>query len=155
MMLLSRPVWLFCSTLQEVFFASLQVNLSDSADVRAGIEILTQQLNAPAQNTQARPAAAPQQRLTRAMAEMKSKKIWRFLDRVANLNEADYSLPELGGHIGLSSNKVCSLKAILAKPEQRLGVQFFEPAPSGAVDAAGNPRYRMPDRIKQAIQATA
>jgi hypothetical protein len=83
---------------------------------------------------------------------MKTKKIWPFLDRVANLDVREYSLPELGGHLGMSSNKVCSLKAILAKPEQRLGIQFFEPAPSGAVDASGNPRYRMPDAIRQAIQ---
>jgi len=131
----------------------LQVNLSDPADVRAAIDILTRQVNHAAQNAQARRLGAPQQRLMRAMVEMKSKKIWRFLDRVAKLNVPEYSLPELGGHIGLSSNKVCSLKAILAKPEQRLSIQFFELAPSGAVDTAGNPRYRMPDHIKQAIQA--
>jgi hypothetical protein len=88
-----------------------------------------------------------------AMTEMKAKKIWRFLDRVANLNVPAFSLPELGGHIGMSSNKVCSLMAILAKPEQRLGIQFFELVPGGSVDAAGNPRYRMPDAIKLAIQA--
>jgi len=130
----------------------LQVNLSDPADARVGLDILTRLLNHAAQPPQAPPPAAPQQPLAQAMVEMKSKKIWRFLDRVANLNVPEYSLPELGTHIGLSSNKVCSLKAILAKPEQRLGVQFFEPAPSGTVDASGNPRYRMPDAIKQAIQ---
>jgi hypothetical protein len=130
----------------------LQVNLNDQADVRAGVAILTQHLTGAAQAPQAVPTP-PQQPLTQAMAEMKQKKIWRFLDRVAGLNVPEYSLPELGGHVGMSSNKVCSLKAILAKPEQRLGVQFFEPAPSGSVDAAGNPRYRMPDAIKQAIQS--
>jgi len=83
---------------------------------------------------------------------MKAKKLWRFLVRVADLNEPEYSLPELGKLIGLSTNKVCSLKAILAKPEQRLGIQFFELAPSGAVDTAGNPRYRMPAAIRHAIQ---
>jgi hypothetical protein len=131
----------------------LQVNLTDPADVRAGIDMLTRQLNSATQAAQVTPPAAAQQPLAQPMAEMKRKKIWRFLDRVATLNVPEYSLPELGGHIGLSSNKVCSLKAILAKPEQRLGVQFFELAPSGAVDTAGNPRYRMPDAIKQAIQA--
>jgi hypothetical protein len=130
----------------------LQVNLSDPDDVRAGIDILTRRQNNAEQAPQAQPPARPQQPLALAMAEMKQKKIWRFLDRVASLNVPEYSLPELGAHIGLSSNKVCSLKAILAKPEQRLGVQFFELAPSGAVDTTGNPRYRMPDAIKQAIQ---
>ena len=127
----------------------LKVDLSDPADVQAAINIL---IAVQGTATQATPAA-PQQALTLAMAEMKGKKIWRFLDLAANLNVPEYSLPELGQHIGLSSNKVCSLKAILAKPEQRLGVQFFEPAPSGQTDAAGNPRYQMPAAIRQAIQA--
>ncbi|MGO9469890.1 MAG: hypothetical protein ACLQVF_37790 [Isosphaeraceae bacterium] len=99
--------------------------------------------------TQATPTN-PQNALTQAMAEMKHKKIWRFLDLAANLNVEEYSLPELGQHIVLTSNKVCSLKAILAKPEQRLGAQFFESAPGGLTEAAGNPRYRMPDAIKPA-----
>ena len=140
--------------IREIFFASITGEFVRSRRRTSGIEILTQQLNPPAQDTRPRRMRL-RRRLTRAMEEMKSKKIWRFLDRVTKLSETDYSLPELGGHIGLSSNKVCSLKAILAKPEQRLGVQFFELAPSGAVDAAGNPGSRMPDRIKQAIQATA
>jgi len=131
----------------------LQINLCDPTDVRAGIDILTRHFNGAGRDTQAQPGAAPQEPLARAMAEMRGKKIWRFLDSVAGLDAPEYSLPELGGYIGLSSNKVCSLRAILAKPEQRLGIAFFELAPSGAVDAAGNPRYRMPDRIKRAIQA--
>ena len=131
----------------------LQVNLSDVADVRAGIALLTQFVPGGAQVPQTVVPAATQQPLAQTMAEMKQKKIWRFLDRVASLNVPEYSLPELGGHVGMSSNKVCSLKAILAKPEQRLGIQFFEAALSGTVDASGNPRYRMPDAIKQAIQA--
>lgn len=131
----------------------LQVDLSDPADVQAALDILIAVRGNATQATQAANPATPQQALTQAMAEMKHKKIWRFLDQAANLNVPEYSLPELGGHIGMTSNKVCSLKAILAKPEQRLGVQFFEPAPSGQTDAAGNPRYRMPDAIRQAIQA--
>ena len=130
----------------------LQVNLCDPADVQAGIAILKQHRANAKQAPQAVTPAVPQP-LTQAMAEMKLTKIWRFLNRVASLNVSEYSLPELGGHVGMSSNKVCSLKAILAKPEQRLGIQFFESATSGTVDASGNPRYRMPDAIKQAIQA--
>ena len=78
-----------------------------------------------------------------------------FHGEVANLKVPEFSLPELGEFLAKPSNKIGSLKAILAKPEQRLGVQFFQPAPNGAVDAAGNPRYRMPDTIKRAIEAAA
>jgi hypothetical protein len=130
----------------------LRVNLSDPADIKAGHDILTQLLNNAPQAAQAAPAVV-QGPLAPAMTDMTQKKIWPHLVRVANLAVAEYSLPELGGHIGLSSNKMRSLKAILAKPEKRLGVQFFEPAPSGTVDAVGNPRYRMPDAIKEAIKA--
>ena len=122
----------------------LRVDLADPADIRAAIGVLTRLL--------AEPPAPVVHPLSQAMAEMKSKKIWRFLHLTASLDVVEYSLPELGTHLGLSSNKVCSLKAILAKPEQRLGVQFFEQAPSGSVDAVGNPRYRMPDAIRQAIK---
>jgi hypothetical protein len=135
--------------------AILHVNLLDPADVRTGIDILNRQLNITSHSPQTLPLAEPQQPLMKTMMEMKQKEAWRFLYEVANLKVPEYSLPELGEHLGKPSNKVGSLKAILAKPEQRLGVQFFELAPSGAVDAAGNPRYRMPDTIKRAIQAAA
>jgi hypothetical protein len=136
----------------------LNVNLSDPADVQAAIEVLMRYQASFAQVTQSAQNstfAESQPALAQAMAEMKLKKIWPFLVRVADLNVAEYSLPELGGHIGMSSNKVCSLKAILAKPEQRLGIRFFELSPTGNADVVGNPRYRMPDAIKQAIQAAA
>jgi hypothetical protein len=129
----------------------LQVNLSDAADVRAGIKALSR-LQANGAPGPKAPRASRKQRLAHAMTSMKSKKIWKFLDRAANLQAREWSLPELGTHLGLSSGKVSSLKAILAKPERRLGVQFFELAPDAAADAAGNPRYRMPDAIRQAIQ---
>lgn len=136
----------------------LNVNLADPADIQAAIEVLmryqasfTQDRKAP----QTSAFAETQPPLAQAIAEMRSKKIWQFLVRVADLNVAEYSLPELGEHIGMSSNKVCSLKAILAKPEQRLGIRFFELSPASGMDAVGNPRYRMPDPIKQAIQAAS
>jgi hypothetical protein len=129
----------------------LQVNLDDRADIEAGISMLMAR-RLPVTITAQTSAADRDEILAQAMTEMKAKKLWRFLVRVAGLNEPEYSLPELGKLIGLSTNKVCSLKAILAKPEQRLGIQFFEPTSSGAVDTAGNPRYRMPAPIRYAIQ---
>jgi hypothetical protein len=128
----------------------LQVNLDDETDVKAGIAILLSRRSPGAVYLQGTPADG-QRTLAQAVAVMKTKKIWKFLLRVAGLDDPEYSLPELGKHLGLTTNKVCSLKAILAKPEQRLGVQFFELAPASAVDPAGNPRYRMPEAIRQAI----
>ncbi len=136
----------------------LNVNLSDPADVQAAIDILMRYRASFAQdpqNPQSSNFAVPQPPLAQAMAEMKLKKIWHFLVRVADLNVAEYSLPELGEYVEMSSNKVCSLKAILAKPEQRLGIRFFELSPTRSMDAVGNPRYRMPDPIKQAIQTAS
>ncbi len=133
----------------------LHVNLADPADVQAAIEVLMRYQASFAQAPQTSSLAVVQPPLAQAMAEMKLKKIWQFLVRVASVNASEYSLPELGEHIGMSSNKVCSLKAILAKPEQRLGIQFFELSHTGNVDGVGNPRYRMPDAIKQAIQTAS
>jgi hypothetical protein len=129
----------------------LQVNLNDHADIEAGIAILMTR-RVPVVAALQDPSADGQRTLSEAMAVMKTKKIWKFLTRVASLDQSEYSLPELGALVGLSTNKVCSLKAILAKPEQRLGLQFLEPASDAAVDAAGNPRYRMPRPILQAIR---
>ena len=122
----------------------LRVDLCNPDDIRAAIGMLTRLLS-----DDPKPTPHP---LEQTMAEMKSKKIWRFLQQVANLEAIEFSLPELGVRLGLPSSKVSSLKAILAKPEQRLGVQIFEPAPSGSADAVGNPRYRMPEVIRQAIK---
>ena len=128
----------------------LHVNLDDRSDIEAGLAILmAHQTSTPGEKKKR--AAGRKHSLAQAMTIMKTKKIWKFLIRVASLNEPEYSLPELGTLVGLSTNKVCSLKAILAKPEQRLGIQFFELAPNAAGDSAGNPRYRMPKTIRQAI----
>ena len=130
----------------------LQIDLSNPADVQAGIRILMR-TRRRGLNGMKGAHNEGQDPIVRAVGEMKRKKIWPFLTKVAHLDIVEYSLPELGEEIGMSSNKVCSLKAILAKPEQRLGIQFLEPAPSGTTDAAGNKRYQMPQSIKTAIQS--
>jgi hypothetical protein len=128
----------------------LVVDLSNLSDVQAAITTLSGVLGNPANPSQA-PATVAQSPVAQAAAQLRRKKIWPFLSRAATVNATEYSLAELGNMLGLSTSKVCSLKAILAKPEQRLGVQFFELAPSGALDAAGNPRYHMPEAVRQAI----
>ena len=131
----------------------LQVDLTKPADIKAGIAILRQHLDGGPKPAQAQQPAAAQQWLAQAITQMKQRKLWGFLKRVAAVNVPHYSLPELAELIGMPPRKVGSLKAILAKPEQRLGVQFLEPMPTGNVDAVGNPRYRMPENVKKAIQA--
>ncbi len=132
---------------------TLQVNLADAADVRAAIAVLTAIQGATAVSPQPAVTAAPQTTYGQAVAEIKQMKIWNFLRRVAKLDATEFSLPELAALLRVSTNRVGSKIAILGKPEQRLGIQFFEPVPAGAVDAAGNPRYRMPDAIRQEILA--
>src|SRR3954471_18629996 len=104
----------------------LQVNMSDPADVQAALDVLMRHqgtvISASAQDV----APAPRrQSLVEAMAELKQQAIWRFLYRIATLEVPEFSLPELARHLKLPTNKVGSLKAILGKPEQRLGIQFF------------------------------
>ena len=130
---------------------TLTVDLNDMDDVRTALTVLKALLPASAKAPQPARKAHPPHTLAQAMTWMKRKKIWPFLHQVAELEVAEYSLPELAGHVGMSTNKVCSLKAILAKPEQRLNLQFFELAPSA--DATGNSRYTMPPAIRQAILA--
>lgn len=133
----------------------LTVNTDNIVDIRAGIATL-QAILASRTGVDSVPAAQTNtftfaSGLNNKVASLKAKGIWPFLANAARLDVDEFSLPELGAHLGMSSSKVCSLKAILRKPEKRLGIAFFEPAPSGSVDAAGNPRYRIVPEIKTAI----
>jgi hypothetical protein len=44
-----------------------------------------------------------------------------------------------------------SLKAIMAKLENRFGLQFLDVNLEAGQDEAGNPRYSMPHRIRKQI----
>jgi len=50
------------------------------------------------------------------------------------------SLPELDRHLGFAPNKMRSLKAIMAKLENRFGLRFLVADPEGGLDENGNPR---------------
>jgi hypothetical protein len=50
--------------------------------------------------------ADPDGPLAQAMAEMRNKKVWPFLDQVAHLSVPEFSIPELADRLGLSTNKV-------------------------------------------------
>jgi hypothetical protein len=131
----------------------LQVNLSDPSDVRTSINILKRHLDVAAQGPRSSSPADSQEPSTQAMAVLRQKKVWPFLEQVAELEVPEFSLPELGAHLDMPSNRVSSLRAILAKLEQRLDIELFLLAPSRATDTQGNPRYQMPAAIKEAIKA--
>ena len=138
---------------------NLSVNTANIDDVRAGIAalqaILAAKTGVSTSNGEQRPSHATDGATHRKIASLKHKGIWPFLSGAASLEIDEYSLPELGGHLGLSSAKVCSLKAILAKPEKRLAITFFEPAPSGSADDAGNPRVRLVPAVRDSIRLAA
>lgn len=149
----------------------LQIDLSSQEDIRSGIRTLRQLLRAQDEPKQARaqgdqPCGGRARKnrwrkrqemmmdpLLFPLMEMRRKRIWKFLLRVAKLKETEYSLPELARLLDLSTPKVVSLKAIIAKPENRLGIKFFE-ATEGSQDDKGNPRYRLNQEIRDAILAT-
>ncbi|MFM7519901.1 MAG: hypothetical protein ACKO9B_05450 [Planctomycetota bacterium] len=77
--------------------------------------------------------------------------MWTHLLAIARLSETPRSLTEWDEAIGLQPNKMRSLKAIMAKLEKRLGLSLLVPAPGADPDAAGNPRYVMPPRVRKKI----
>lgn len=77
--------------------------------------------------------------------------MWKHLVKIASSAEEPLSLPELDSLLELPKNKMRSLKAIMAKLENRFGVQFLKVDPDAGVDAAGNPRYIMPPSVRRQI----
>lgn len=77
--------------------------------------------------------------------------MWTHLLAIARLSDAPRSLTEWDAAIGLQPNKMRSLKAIMAKLEKRLGLSLLVPAAGADPDAAGNPRYVMPPRVRKKI----
>jgi len=77
--------------------------------------------------------------------------MWKHLVAIARHGDAPLSLTEWDEAIGLQPNKMRSLKAIMAKLERRFGLSLLMPAADGGTDAAGNPRYVMPPRVRNKI----
>ena len=65
------------------------------------------------------------------------------------------SLPELDKQLGFQPNKMRSLKAIMAKLENRFGIRFLVADPEGSIDENGNPRYVMLPRMRKQIMRVA
>lgn len=89
--------------------------------------------------------------LKKKLMQIRQRGVWKHLVAVAELDETPMSLAELDDALDLPKNKFRSLKAIMAKLENRLGVQFLKADDSDGQDDAGNPRYLMPRRIRKAI----
>jgi hypothetical protein len=82
---------------------------------------------------------------------IRPRRIWEYLHLVATQVHEPRSLPELDESLGLTRNKMRSVKAIMGKLERRWGLEFLVPAPDGSVDPAGNPRYVMPQPLRNKI----
>ena len=89
--------------------------------------------------------------LGQKLRRIRQRGVWRHLLAIARQSEQPRSLQEWDAAIGLPPNKMRSLKAIMAKLENRFGLRFLEPVEDAGADASGNPRYAMPARVRQVI----
>jgi hypothetical protein len=89
--------------------------------------------------------------LGQKLRRIRQRGVWRHLLAIARQSEQPRSLQEWDEAIGLPPNKMRSLKAIMAKLENRFGLRFLEPVEDAGTDAAGNPRYSMPARVRTVI----
>lgn len=94
----------------------------------------------------------PRATLKQKLQRVRQRGVWRFLSGIAQLSDEPRSLAELDTALDLAKNKMRSTKAILAKLENRLEIQFLIVDPEGQTDEAGNPRYVMPKRIRKQIK---
>jgi hypothetical protein len=89
--------------------------------------------------------------LGQKLRRIQPRGIWRHLVAMARLPEQPRSLTEWDVALGLQANKMRSLKAIMAKLENRFAIRFLVPAADAGQDQAGNPRYAIPPRLRAAI----
>ena len=85
------------------------------------------------------------------LERMSQRGVWRHLVGIAKQGDVAKSLAELDKQLDLQPNKMRSLKAIMAKLENRFGLRFLEVDIDAGNDEAGNPRYSMPPRIRKQI----
>ena len=139
----------------------LMVNLADPADCRRGIQELKRCVAAhrnPFDGSGGQrgcgngagkgPAALP---LGQKLRRIRQRGIWHHLVTMARLPDQPRSLTEWDVALGLAANKMRSLKAIMAKLENRFDLRFLVPSADAGHDQAGNPRYAIPPRLRSAI----
>ncbi|WP_442507728.1 hypothetical protein SH528x_006660 [Novipirellula sp. SH528] len=153
----------------------LMVNLDDTNDCRKAIKQLRSAINAPDCDRDANDNAGRRGRqgnrlaadaggpgkpqgedvaalpLPMKLRRIKQRHIWKHLVRIANAAEDAQSLPELDLLLDLPKNKMRSLKAIMAKLENRFDLKFLRVVPNAGVDASGNPRYEMLPNVRRQI----
>lgn len=96
-------------------------------------------------------AGVDQLPLRQKLQRIKKRGVWRILSGIASLDEKPRSLAEYDAELGLKANKMRSTKAIFAKLENRFDLRFLVLAEAAGEDDAGNARYRMPPRVRNAI----
>ena len=89
--------------------------------------------------------------LKQKLMRIRQRGVWRFLVGIARLDDTPRSLPEIDDALGLPRNKMRSTKAIFAKLENRLDLQFLQLAADAGEDESGNPRYVMPPKIRRVV----
>ena len=141
------------------------VNLEDVKDCERAIEILKRQLGRDCgtagmgrrrrgrgrdadQSNEPDVASLP---LPQKLKRIQSRGMWKHLVKIAASTDKPLSLPELDELLGLPKNKMRSLKAIMAKLENRFDLQFLKVDPDAGEDTAGNPRYFMLPNIKRQV----
>jgi hypothetical protein len=85
------------------------------------------------------------------LERMKQRGVWPHLVAIASQGEVAKSLAEFDRDLTLPPNKMRSLKAIMAKLENRFDLRFLEVEPQAGQDEAGNPRYAMPRCVRKQI----
>ena len=85
------------------------------------------------------------------LERMSQRGVWRHLVAIAKQGEVAQSLAEFDKQLDLQPNKMRSLKAIMAKLENRFELRFLEVNLDAGNDEAGNPRYSMPPRVRKQI----
>lgn len=89
--------------------------------------------------------------LPQRLKRIQSRGMWKHLVKIAQSAPDPLSLPELDSLLDLPKNKMRSLKAIMAKLENRFGLKFLKVDANAGVDAAGNPRYIMMPNVRRQI----
>ncbi|NND95740.1 MAG: hypothetical protein HKN47_00255 [Pirellulaceae bacterium] len=150
----------------------LMVNLEDEADCKKAMEILNRRLNGGGGPRGGGPrgrgrrggameagggncgparedvASLP---LPQKLKRIQSRGMWKHLLKIAESADQPLSLPELDELLGLPKNKMRSLKAIMAKLENRFDLKFLKVDPDAGEDASNNPRYIMPPKVRRQI----
>lgn len=137
----------------------LMVNLADPADCRRGIQELKRCVAAmrhpfggrPGQQACGNGGGVAGLPLGQKLRRIRQRGIWQHLATMARLPDQPRSLTEWDVALGLATNKMRSLKAIMAKLEHRFDIRFLVPAVDAGQDQAGNPRYAIPPRLRSAI----